>query len=148
MADLKMEMDMDFIAGLSEDQKVAFLKAFSRLAAADGRLDPEEIEFIKEVALTFGVSERRVEEILKIDNDEEIIEAVKAINNRRAALELIKEMCVLAHADDELSDEETVLIGKVGLAMGVDLEKIEQISNWVIDRLIWLEEAKIIFEEV
>lgn len=32
--------------------------------------------------------------------------------------------------------------------MGIDLDKIEQISNWVIDRLIWLEEAKIIFEEV
>jgi len=57
-------------------------------------------------------------------------------------------MCVLAHADDELSDEETALIGKVGMAMGIDLDKIEQISNWVIDRLIWLEEAKIIFEEV
>ena len=51
-------------------------------------------------------------------------------------------------ADDELSDEETALIGKVGMAMGIDLDKIEQISNWVIDRLIWLEEAKIIFEEV
>lgn len=63
-------------------------------------------------------------------------------------MELIKEMCVLAHADDELSDEETALIGKVGMAMGIDLDKIEQISNWVIDRLIWLEEAKIIFEEV
>ena len=57
-------------------------------------------------------------------------------------------MCVRAHADDELSDEETALIGKVGMAMGIDLDKIEQISNWVIDRLIWLEEAKIIFEEV
>ena len=63
-------------------------------------------------------------------------------------MELIKEMCVLAHADDELSDEETALIGKVGMAMGIDLDKIEQISNWVIGRLIWLEEAKIIFEEV
>lgn len=148
MADLQLEMDMDFIAKLSEDQKVAFLKAFSRLAAADGHLNADEVDFIKHVAMTFGISEARVNDILKIDNDEEIIEAVKLIDNRRAALELIKEMCVLAHADDELSDEETVLIGKVGLAMGVDLEKIEQISNWVIDRLIWLEEAKIIFEEV
>ncbi len=94
------------------------------------------------------MSSRRVDEILQIDNDEEIINAVKTIDNRRAALELIKEMCVLAHADDELSDEETALIGKVGMAMGIDLDKIEQISNWVIDRLIWLEEAKIIFEEV
>ena len=73
---------------------------------------------------------------------------MKIINNRRAALELIKEMCVLAHADDELSDSETLLIGRVGRAMGVELEKIEQISKWVIDRLVWLEEGKIIFEEV
>ena len=27
-------------------------------------------------------------------------------------------------------------------------EKIEQISQWVIDRIIWLEEGKIIFEQV
>lgn len=148
MVDLKMEMDMNCVDKLSEDQRIAFLKAFSRLAAADGHLDPDEKEFIKHVAVSFGVSARRVNEILKIDNDEAILEAVKTIDNRRAALELIKEMCVLAHADDELSDEETALIGKVGMAMGVDLEKIEQISNWVIDRLIWLEEAKIIFEEV
>ena len=51
-------------------------------------------------------------------------------------------------ADDELSDQETLLIGRVGQAMGVELEKIEQISNWIIDRIIWLEQAKIIFEEV
>lgn len=148
MVDLKMEMDMNCVDKLSEDQRIAFLKAFSRLAAADGHLDPDEKEFIKHVAVSFGVAARRVNEILKIDNDEAILDAVKTIDNRRAALELIKEMCVLAHADDELSDEETALIGKVGMAMGVDLEKIEQISNWVIDRLIWLEEAKIIFEEV
>lgn len=145
MVDLQMEMDMDCVAKLTEDQRIAFLKAFSR---ADGHLDPEEKEFIRHVAVSFGVSSRRVDEILQIDNDEEIINAVKTIDNRRAALELIKEMCVLAHADDELSDEETALIGKVGMAMGIDLDKIEQISNWVIDRLIWLEEAKIIFEEV
>jgi len=32
--------------------------------------------------------------------------------------------------------------------MGVELDKIEQISNWVIDKIILAEEAKIIFEEV
>ena len=103
MVDLQMEMDMDCVAKLTEDQRIAFLKAFSRLAAADGHLDPEEKEFIRHVAVSFGVSSRRVDEILQIDNDEEIINAVKTIDNRRAALELIKEMCVLAHADDELS---------------------------------------------
>ena len=46
-----------------------------------------------------------------------------------------------------LSDEETLFIGKVGIALGIEMEKIEQISNWVIDHIIWLEQAKIIFEE-
>ncbi len=56
-------------------------------------------------------------------------------------------MCVLAHADETLTDDETLFIGKVGQAMGVSLDKIEQISSWVIDRIIWLQEGKLIFED-
>ena len=143
-----MEQDMEVLSKLTEDQKVAFMKAFSRLAGADGHLDEDELAFIRSMARIYGISDKRVDEILKIDSDEEVVNAVKVIDNRRAALELIKEMCVLAHADDELSDQETLLIGRVGQARGVELEKIEQISNWIIDRIIWLEQAKIIFEEV
>lgn len=143
-----MEQDMEVLSKLTEDQKVAFMKAFSRLVGADGHLDEDELAFIRSMARVYGISDKRVDEILKIDSDEEVVNAVKVIDNRRAALELIKEMCVLAHADDELSDQETLLIGRVGQAMGVELEKIEQISNWIIDRIIWLEQAKIIFEEV
>lgn len=148
MVVLNMEQDMEVLSKLTEDQKVAFMKAFSRLAGADGHLDEDELAFIRSMARVYGISDKRVDEILKIDSDEEVVNAIKVIDNRRAALELIKEMCVLAHADDELSDQETLLIGRVGQAMGVELEKIEQISNWIIDRIIWLEQAKIIFEEV
>ena len=148
MVVLNMEQDMEVLSKLTEDQKVAFMKAFSRLAGADGHLDEDELAFIRSMARVYGISDKRVDEILKIDSDEEVVNAVKVIDNRRAALELIKEMCVLAHADDELSDQETLLIGRVGQAMGVELEKIEQISNWIIDRIIWLEQANIIFEEV
>ena len=148
MVVLYMEQDMEVLSKLTEDQKVAFMKAFSRLAGADGHLDEDELAFIRSMARIYGIFDKRVDEILKIDSDEEVVNAVKVIDNRRAALELIKEMCVLAHADDELSDQETLLIGRVGQAMGVELEKIEQISNWIIDRIIWLEQAKIIFEEV
>lgn len=148
MAALNMEQNMEILSQLTENQKVAFMKAFSRLASADGYLDENELAFIRNMAEIYGIPDKRVDEILKIDNDDEVVEAVKVIDNRRAALELIKEMCVLAHADDELSDEETLLIGRVGQAMGIELEKIEQISNWIIDRIIWLEQAKIIFEEV
>jgi uncharacterized tellurite resistance protein B-like protein len=85
---------------------------------------------------------------MEAEDDASLIREVGKITNRRAALELVKEMCMLAHADEKLSDEETLFIGKVGQAMGVTPDKIEQISGWVIDRLILLEEGKIIFEEV
>ena len=106
-----MEQDMEVLSKLTEDQKVAFMKAFSRLAGADGHLDEDELAFIRSMARVYGISDKRVDEILKIDSDEEVVNAVKVIDNRRAALELIKEM-------------------------------------WIIDRIIWLEQAKIIFEEV
>ena len=148
MADFNMEQNMEYLTKLNEDQRIAFMKALARLANADGKLEDDEKEFIREAAKIYGVPEGRLEEILKQGTDDEVVEAVKIIDDRRAALELVKEMCILAHADDELSDSETLLIGRIGQAMGVELEKIEQISQWVIDRLIWVEEGKIIFEEV
>ena len=148
MADFNMELDMEYLTKLNEEQRIAFMKALARLANADGKLDDDEKEFIREAAKIYGVPEGRLEEILKQGSDDEVVEAVKIIDNRRAALDLVKEMCVLAHADDELSDNEILLIGRIGQAMGIEPKKIEQISQWVIDRLIWVEEGKIIFEEV
>ena len=148
MSNLGMEMNMNILSKLNDNQRIAFMKALASLANADGKLDKEEIEFIQDVAVIYGVPQNRVQEILQVGNVDDVVDSVKVIDNRRAALELIKEMCILAHADNELSDEEVLLIGRVGQAMGVELEKIEQISQWVIDRVIWLEEAKLIFEEV
>ena len=145
---LKLEQNMDYLTKLNENQRIAFIKALARLANADGKLDDSEKEFIRQVAKVYRVSEGRIEEILNFGSDEDIVESVKIIDNRKAALELIKEMCILAHADNELCESETLLIGRVGQAMGIELEKIQQISQWVIDRIIWMEEAKIIFEEV
>ena len=62
-------------------------------------------------------------------------------------MELIKEMCLLGHSDSDLTEEETLFIGHVGIALGIELDKIEQISNWVIDKIIWLEQGKVIFED-
>lgn len=143
-----MDKQFDAIMSMTDDAKVAYLKAFTRLVHADGNFDDSEKAFIKDLAENYVVPAERLEEIYAADNDEEIIKEVSAIKNRRAALELIKELCFLAHADDELTDDETLFIGRIGQAMNVELDKIEQISNWVIDKIILSEEAKIIFEEV
>lgn len=143
-----MEKQFDAIMSMNDEAKIAYLKAFTRLASIDGKFDDSEKAYIKSLAEQYLVPAEKMNEIFKIESDDAIIKAVSSIKNRRASLELIKELCFLAHTDDELSDEETLFIGRIGQAMGVELEKIEQISNWVIDRIISAEEAKVIFEEV
>ncbi len=143
-----MDQHLEEMLKLDEETRVAYLKAFVRLACADGYFDENEKRFVKNLAKTYEISENRLDEVLNCGDDDTIIEEVKKIKNRRVALELIKELCILEHADDVLTDEETLFIGRVGQAMGVELDKIEQISNWVIDKIILAEEAKIIFEEV
>lgn len=148
MFDTQMNMDADCLMSLDEPQKIAFLRAFSKMASVDGRFDDCEKEFIRHAGIHLGISRDKVQDILKSFDTKKILQEVAIITNRRAALELIKELCVLAHADEKLTDDEVLFIGQVGEAMGIEPEKIEQISNWVIDRLIWLNQGKIIFEEV
>lgn len=129
----------------SPKEKEIFFKVLIHLSASDGHTDESEIEFIREAALTQDIS--HIDELFVPMDEKDILEEVKIIKNRHLALELIKEMCMLSHVDNLLSDEETLFIGKVGIALGIEIEKIEQISNWIIDRIIWLEQARYIFEE-
>lgn len=129
----------------NETEKKAFFQVLICLANIDDNFDADELEFIKDAAKVQKIA--NIEELYNYGSPKEVIERVKVIHDRHLALELVREMCILSHVDNYLSDSETLFIGQVGLALGVELEKIEQISNWVIDRIIWLEQAKLIFEE-
>ena len=129
----------------SAEEKKAFFQVLICLANIDDNFDEGELNFIKDAAKTQGLN--NIDELFKYDSPKQVIERAKVIKDRHLAMELVREMCILSHADNYLSDAETLFIGQVGLALGVELEKIEQISNWIIDRIIWLEQAKVIFEE-
>ena len=134
-----------FISKLSEEQKIIFLKALAYMAKIDGRLDEEEIKYIKDAAEKFQIQQSS--QIFDFQTEENILNEIKKLGNRRVYLELIKELCLLGHSDSDLSDDEVVFIGNIGNAVGIELEKIEQISNWVVDKIIWIEQGKIIFED-
>lgn len=135
----------EFVLQLSEENKTIFLKALAFLARIDNKLDAEEIKYIKDAAEKYNLTQ--TSQIFEACSEAEILQDLKKLNNRRVGLELIKELCLLGHSDSNLSDDETLFIGHAGLAMGIELEKIEQISNWIIDKIIWLEQGKEIFED-
>lgn len=138
----------NFIAEMSEEEKIIFLKILVSLAKADGNFDDNEKAFIKDTTIIFGLNKSYIEEILAPITKQELIQKASKITNRHAALHLIKEACLLANSDGDLSDEEIIFIGQIGQAMNIELEKIEEISQWVAERIIWQEHGKIIFEQI
>ncbi|MBP5399738.1 MAG: TerB family tellurite resistance protein [Alphaproteobacteria bacterium] len=137
----------DEIMSLNDDAKVAYLQAFTKLAHADGVFDAKEKKFIENMAKDYMLPKKRLPEVFNA-SDDNVIAAVKNIKSRRAALELIKDLCFLGYADKDLSEKELVFIGKIGEAMGVDPAKVEEISDWVVEKMILTEKARIIFDEV
>jgi hypothetical protein len=134
-----------YLPQASQEEKKAFFQALVCVARVDGHEDSSELQFISNAAADYGVDYSSA--INDYPSEEEVIENVKIIKDRHLALELIREMCILSHIDNILSSAESLLICRIGLAMGIEAEKIEQISNWIIDRIIWFEQAGIIFEE-
>lgn len=148
MFSFNIENQTDYVSKMSEEEKITFLKVLVHLAEADGCFDDNEKAFVKDIAFNFGISESKTDDVFQHVSEEQLVADAARIKNRSVALQLIKEACLLANSDGDLSEDEVVFIGKIGQAMGVELEKIEQISQWVVDRIIWLEEGKIIFEQL
>ncbi len=144
----KSNAPKSFITQMSREEKITFIKTMVALARVDKDFDDDEKYFIKDTAIVFGLKLSDVDEILAPATNDEILSMASKITNREVALQLIKELCFLANSNGDLSDEEIVFIGNLGKAMNIELKKIEEISQWVLDRLLWIERGKIIFEQV
>ena len=136
-----------YISQMSEDDKILFIRILIALSHIDKELQKSEKTFIRNMATMFRIPEEKTPSIDTSPSVEEIIKEAASIKNRNIALHIIKEICFLANSDGNLSNEEMLFIGQVGQAMGIELEKIAQISQWIIDYLVWIENSKIIFEE-
>lgn len=139
-------MDDEYIQTLSYDEKLIFLKVFCRLVRADGNIDADEITFLKSIAARYGIDNNTMLSIIKDPNIDYVAEAQK-INNRAHALQLVKEMCVLANIDNDLADAELDIVIDSARAMGVEDEKIILINRWVLDSLILRKTGQIIMEQ-
>ena len=145
MTDVHQELNIHVMQMMSDIQKTVFLKVLLFASKIDGRVDDEEIKYIKKMAVKYHVE--NVKKIFEPATKESLFEELECILRRRWKLELIKELFRLAHADDDLGKEELSFIDEVSDKMGIEKEKTEQISNWIVDFMVWKEQGKIIFEE-
>ena len=145
MVELNENLNKKLMKVMDDHQKTTFLKTLLFASKIDGEVDDGEIQYIKKMSVKYKVSD--IKKVFEPTSQGGLLEELKCITERKWALELIKELFRLGYEDDDLGDEEVLFIGRVARTLGVETEKVEQISSWVIDYLIWKEQGKIIFEE-
>lgn len=132
------------ITSLTKSEKTAFITILCMLAAIDNKVRQEEIDYITDLA-----NDMQIEINSSFFNYPPELAVCKAalIKDRRVALELLKNMFALAYTDNNFTDSEGQLICTISEALNVSPQKVSEISSWIIDRIIWLEQAMLIFEE-
>lgn len=140
-------MDEDYIKTLLPDEKITFLKLLCKMVKADSLVDNEEINFLKIVAARYGVDNNTMVAIIKNADSIDVQAEARKITNRQHALQLVKELCVLANIDEDLHDSELDIIIDTARAMNIEDDRIILINRWVLDSLILSKTGRIIMEE-
>ena len=122
------------------------MAAIAYLGRLDGKLDEENEEFC-DLAKTYNLSEIEIPEALHNRSESEVLSLVRQLQYPRFALILIREMFYFGYADGDLSDSKIMFISKVGLTLNIPIEKMEQISSWVIRGIELEEEGVEIFSD-
>lgn len=145
MVEEKRILNKQIMDRLTDEQKIVFLKTLLYGSKIDGRVEEGEVKFIKKMATKYKVDD--IQKIFEPTSEQKILSELRILRERRVAMELIKELFRLGHTDYDLDDEEILFIGRVAAATGIEIKKVEQISTWIIDYIVWKEQEKIIFEE-
>lgn len=139
-------MDGKYIQELTQEEKLVFVRIFCKLINIDNSVEKEEIEFLKVIASRYGLNNNVVVDIIRSAKSIDHKAEARKISRRQHALELIKELCVLANVDNEVQDGELDIIIEVAEAMGIEEEKILLINRWVLDSAIVVKTGQIIME--
>ncbi len=134
----------DYLKEAADEEKNIFFTILCALASADGKIKPEEMQYIDDLAQQ---SNTEIKPFFFNCPTETCLKKVAQIQDRHLALVLLKHIFILAYTDNNFSDSEGNFICQISQAMNIEPEKVQEISSWVIDRIIWLEQAEQIFEE-
>ena len=135
----------DNLLRAKDEEKAIFISTLATLSNLDNKIRKEEKIFLehlsKEMDITFHPH-------FLAHTPKDCIKNVSQIKDSCVCLELIKDMFALAYVDDNFSSEEANFIYEIGKALKIKPSKLKQISSWIADRIIWLEQGAIIFNDL
>ena len=121
----------DLFKPQSNKEQLGQLKALITLAAADGKIEKEELMAIVAVCKREGISEQELKKFL---DDPSSIEFV-APKDDASKIKLLKDMVCIMLADGDINDNEMILCKLTAEALGYKKEVIDAILLDIIVEL-------------
>lgn len=141
-----MTNGFEYVADLSLEEKLVFLRMIIRLIGKDGRIDDNERSFMKELAGKYQIPKQYSAQINQPMSEDELIVSAINVLDRKKSLYLIKELLTVANSDDDLDDSEVDFVIKVSKALGIEDEKVAEINQWVLDQMSLLDRYRAALE--
>ena len=139
--------DKNFINTLDETDRFIFLKVICGMVACDKQVAKEELVYLKELALKFETKGSNLINMIKSADKKSLIKQARMIEDRSKALMLIKDLCMVANNDLNLSDDEIDYILDIADAMGIDAQRVKEINALVKEYLEVSQKACILLEQ-
>ena len=127
-----------------DEQRAVFISILATLSNIDKSIKKEEKIFLEDLSQKLGMNFHP--HFLQY-TPQACIKNASILKDSPISLELIKDMFALAYTDNEFTTQEAQFIYDIGKAMHVNSTKLKQISRWIADRIIWLEQGALIFNE-
>ena len=132
-----------FLAGLSSQEKNAFLQLARQMIAADGVVTSEEQEMLSDLRHEMGSAP------LSDDQVRAVGDACSLVTQIDTRTKILLELASLAYVDGDYDKREQVLLREIGSIWDVDSHSLVRIEDWGRSRVgLAVEAAYIIYETV
>lgn len=115
--------------------KINFMKGIINLAKVEG-IHENEIVLFNQAMAALGLSEETILELDDLIRDEENIVEVE-FDSKKQGLFFLKEGIQLCYVDGHYGDKEKELIREKAFKLGISLEHVHKIEEWVLEGIEW-----------
>lgn len=130
-------MSSTFKENLDSEAKAVYLEVLMYVLRADTRLTPERTRYLEKQALEISFPAAELKTLKKLKTPESVSNELLKIADIRLRRYFIREMVMLSISDHELTDEEMCNIYKIGCAVGVKEDKINDFFLWAAQGVEW-----------
>jgi len=113
-----------FLSSLNDAQRKSFMALVTKMALADGKVAPEEVAVLEDIAFAFGKTERvPADEIYGATN-------IKPFDTEKSRVVTVLGMLVVAYSDSKFHVDESTVLRETINAFALPEEKLSALKAW------------------